>query len=458
MRAGVVSSIVQARKFALIAAVLTFSLVFSAEALAKRVVVTGFAGPGGGRARSYVLRVLRRYHTIVSVRKFARTARRLHVRLSGRRNVRKICHKANIDAVVYGRVVRRRGRWWLRIWVRDGATGRVVKREVIRLRGPRMNASSRHTTRYFVRKAMGRVEGVSDEEEEASSAGPTIPPVRDEEKVRKKKHKKKREKPAPKWSYLTAVEAGLVLDVVARRFVLYPKDSNPDYKTAGVIPPVGLYFEVFPGAFLTKTVGASDVGIGFWWTRSFGVTSDTDRSDERYETVYQKVDFWLTYRWNILAKPSSPELRLDLGMGNLRFMIDAPPGSGDPIKAVGVRFWYVMPRLRGKFPILTNRLAALAGFAFMHPFQIGPTAQPWAYGGAKAWGMDLTAGLDVRLINFVHLMFEGRFTYFGITYLHDPANWDDAGWNNADRARDMYYGFMVRLAVEYAHFVPKNFL
>ncbi len=322
-----------------------------------------------------------------------------------------------------------------------------------------MNGSSRYTTRYFLRKAMRRVEGVSHEEESSSDlveTRPTIPPVQRVGHDRKKKHKAT--KPEPKWSYLTAVEGGLVLDVVGRHFVLKPSDTNPDYKTAGVIPPVGLYFEVFPGAFVTRSMGLTDIGLGFWWTRSFGVTSDTDRSDERYDTVYQKTEFWLTYRRNIFRKSSSPELRLDLGIGNLRFMIDAPPGPGDPIKAVGVNLWYVTPRLRGKFPILSNRLAALGGFGFMHPFQIGPTAQPWAYGGAKAWGIDLTGGLDVRLVNFVHLMFEGRFTYFGITYLHDPADWDEAGWNNADSAQDMYYGFMVRLAVEYSHFVPRDFL
>ena len=131
----------------------------SAQARKKTVTVTGFRGPGGAKARYYVLRKLRERYDVVPIRKYVRTAKRLGVRITGRRNIRRICRKAGIDAVVFGRILRSRGRWWLRLYIKDGRTGRRVKRSIIRLRGPRLNSSSRYSIRASLRKGMRRVRG-----------------------------------------------------------------------------------------------------------------------------------------------------------------------------------------------------------------------------------------------------------------------------------------------------------
>ncbi|MCD6499828.1 MAG: hypothetical protein J7M25_16160 [Deltaproteobacteria bacterium] len=423
-------------------------------------MVTGFGGPGGGRARSYVIRVVRDQFHLISIKRLTRAAHRMHRRLSGRRNVRRICKAAGVDAVVYGRVLRRRGRWWLRLMIRDGASGRRVKRTVIRLRGPRMNASSRHDVRRFLKRYIPRVEGVEGGDEgtsgeETSSGGsqgieetPTIPPV-------KPIHKKKKKGPSKsllvdRAPYVTAVEGGLLLDAVARRFTMKPQDGNPDYKTKGIIAPIGFQFVVYPGAFVTKNLAGANFGIGFWWTRAFGIKSHRDGSGDGYKTVYQKIDFYLTYRWNILQKISSPELRLDLGLGNFRFMVDADMSAAgsDQIKAVGVKYWYVMPRLHLLYPVLPKRLSVLFSFGYMHPFQIGPTTEWWAFGDAKAWGIETMLGLDVRITWKFHMSFEGRYSYFGIKYTQAG----QAGYDYtfvANSAADQYFGFVVGASIKY---------
>ncbi len=428
------------------------------SARAKRVVVTGFAGPGGARARSYVLRVVRRNHDLVPVRRFSRTARRLRVRLNRKRGVRRICERLGVDAVVYGRVVRRRGRWWLRLYVREGRTGRIVKREVIRLRGPRLDGSSRYDVRHFLRKALARARGpVTEEVEEAPQPRPVETEVHKEAPAKKPK-KERGIVRSRRYSHLTAVEGGIVLEAVGRKFTIAPEDANPDYKTQGVIrPPFGFWVEVFPMAFLTTKMGLADFGFGIWWTRSFGQVSDAGPAGSGFPTTYQKTEIYATYRFNFLRKPSSVELRLDLGLAEQQFSISAPEGSGDQVMSVGVDYWCFMPRLRLRVPVVAERLTLLARFAYMHPFQFGDTAEPWAYGRAKGWGLELQAGLDVRLINFVYFRLMARYSYFGLTYLRSGEQGVDYAFEG-DSASDHYYGAMFSLMVQYSHFVPPRFL
>jgi hypothetical protein len=411
----------------------------------KRVTVTGFPGAGGGKARYYVIKRLRKRHDVVPVKKYVRAAKRLGVRISGRRNIRRICRKAGIDAVIFGRVLRSRGRWWLRLYVKDGRTGRTAKRSIIRLRGPRLNSSSRYSIRAALRKGMSRVKGVPREEPDPE---PRVVEERvaPEIEIEKKEEKTAEDEPmGPRPGYMSVVEGGVVLDVVGRRFVVSPTDQNPDYRTEGVIPPMGLWLEIYPGALMTKHLAGANLGLGFWWTRSFGVTSHTEGGSEDYTSVYQKLDFFLTYRWNILQSPKSPEVKLDLGIGNLQFKLDAP---SDEIKALGVSYWYFKPRIRFRVPIALPRISVLASFGYLHPFQTGPTSEWWAYGHADAWGVEAMGGVDVRVYWKLHARLVGHYTHFGLSYPQDGTlNYDYS--LTANKGTDRYYGVTLGVSVKY---------
>lgn len=410
------------------------------EARRKTVTVTGFRGPGAARIRSYVLRKLRRDHEVIPIRKYVRTAKRLGVRITGRRNIRRICREAGIDAVIFGRVLRSRGRWWLRLYVKGGRTGRTAKRSVIRLRGPRLNSSSRYDIRATLKKGMRRVRPVSKPEPEPETT-PDEPLVQPEDKKDKPKPKPEPDKPlGARPGYMSAVEGGVILDVVGRKFVVGPTSTNPDYHTDGLIPPLGVWFEAYPGAFVTRNKFGANIGLGFYWARSFGVSSHTEGGDESYTSVYQKTDIYLTFRWNVLEKPKSPEIKLDLAIGNLRFMFDAPD---DQIKALGVNYWYFKPRLRVRVPIALPRLSFLASLGYVHPFQLGPTSEWWAYGTGKAWGIEIMGGVDVRVYWKLHAQLQGQYTHLGLKYDRTDQTFPGS------KATDRYYGLLIGIAVKY---------
>lgn len=168
------ATLARAATATLIATLVFFAAHFAA-AKKKTVTVTGFRGPGSGRIRAYVMRTLRRTHRLAPIKKYVRTARRLGVKISGSRNIRRVCKKASIDAVIFGRILRSRGRWWLRLYIKGGRTGRTAKRAVIRLYGPCLNASSRRDIRKALQTGMSKVRFVTPPKSSTSPRRPSRP-------------------------------------------------------------------------------------------------------------------------------------------------------------------------------------------------------------------------------------------------------------------------------------------
>ena len=437
--------------------ILVTLLVFSsATALGRKktVTVTGFRGPGAGSVRYYVTKYLRREYEVVPIAKYVRTAKRLRVKVTGRRNIRRICQEAEIDAVVFGRILRSRGRWWLRLSINDGATGKRIKRSVIRLRGPRLNSSSRYSVRGTLKKAMEQATGVTKREPEPEpEPEPKIDymPTVDTETEGEEKEKKKKKKPmGPRPSWTSVVEGGVMLDVVGRKFVVNPTSSNPDYRTTGLIPSPGFWFEIYPGAFITNHRILANFGLGFSWSRSFGVTSSTDdgENSEDIKTTYQKTDMYLTFRYNILQSDKSPELKLSFGLGNQRFMFNIAGDEYDPIKALGVNYWYAKPKISARVPLALARLSFVFGFAALFPFQKGPVEEWWGYGDTSAWGIDIQGGLDIRVYWRVHALLLGQYTHYSLSFSQQG----ELGWDysiEGSGAVDRYYGVILGVGVKY---------
>ncbi len=423
----------------------------SAHAGRKRVTITGFQGPGAGPIRSYVIRTLKRDHDLVPIATYVKTAKKLRVKVTGPANVRRICEEAEIDAVVFGRILRSRGRWWLRLSVNDGATGEQIERSVIRLVGPRLDSSSRYSVRMTLKKAMNKVEGVSarapepEPEPEVYHEPEVVEETEPEVKVRRKRRPAG---PRPPW--VTVFEGGLMLDVVGRKFVVNPTADNPDYRTRGIVPTPGFWFEMYPGAFVTNQRFLSAIGLGFNYSRSFGVTSSSEdiEEDVNITTTYQKTDFYFVFRFNILQTEKSPELRLALGLGNLRFMFSGVGREFDSVKALGVNYWYFKPRLAVRVPLALERLSFVFNFAALLPFQKGPVEDWWAYGETKAWGLEIQGGLDIRIHWRVHALLLGQYSHFGLTFLQDGIEGHDYVFTGST-AVDRYYGLIFGVGVKY---------
>jgi hypothetical protein len=127
----------------------------------ERVAILDFDGRGSERFERHVRKIVKREATVISDRRYQRTARKLGARSMHAGDVAEVAAKMELDAVVNGRMVKRKGKRYLKVWVRDGANGKVVDRFMVSARKRSLGSKARRALKKRLRRAIGEASDVT---------------------------------------------------------------------------------------------------------------------------------------------------------------------------------------------------------------------------------------------------------------------------------------------------------
>src|SRR6185503_4605922 len=142
-----------------------------AHAERKRVVVLDFEGPKGERFHDDVVRLLKKTHTVVSTHQWNGAAEQLDAASMLDKDVRRVAKKLKVDAVVEGKIEKRRDAFLIHLKLREGKTGEVVRAGIsTRADGPRIEGRAQRDIKDELVGAIDEVEpnhpGDDDDDEE----------------------------------------------------------------------------------------------------------------------------------------------------------------------------------------------------------------------------------------------------------------------------------------------------
>lgn len=147
-----------------------------AEAGRKRVVVLDFDGPKGDKFHDDLVKLIKKTHTVVPTEKWNGAAEQLDAGAVSDKNVKKVARKLKIDAIVEGKVEKRRDEFILRIKLRAGRSGGQVGDAIdTKAEGPRIDGRAQRDLKDELVGAIDNVEsnhagGGGDDDEPAAVA------------------------------------------------------------------------------------------------------------------------------------------------------------------------------------------------------------------------------------------------------------------------------------------------
>ena len=146
-----------------------------ARAERKRVVVLDFEGPKGERFHDDLVKLIKKTHTVVPTDKWNGTAEELGAGGASDRNIKKVAKKLKVDAVVEGKIEKRRDEFIIRLRLHAGKTGELIGNPIdTKAEGPRLDGRAQRDLKDELFAAIDNVEsnrlGGSDDDGDARSA------------------------------------------------------------------------------------------------------------------------------------------------------------------------------------------------------------------------------------------------------------------------------------------------
>lgn len=412
----------------------------AAWAAERYVGVLNIRGPGAKRVRRFLEEQIDRRWNLVSRRELLDAAEDLEIskrRMTRRRNLRRIARKAKVDAVVTGYVYRARRRWWLAFQVRDGGTGRIIKRTVVRYAFFRLNKWSKRALVKALKLGVRRCEGVEHPRRRVAPPPRRVTPVKPPVETFRGKR-------AP---WVTGVEVGVGIEIWARRLSFTYLDEEPGrqllYETNSPVVPLSFNVEIYPGAFITTHKILANVGLGAYYRRAVGVVSQREGETAKIVTTIQRVGGRLLYRWNIKGNAESVVLKTHFGVDALEYSFGEDLG-----RVAGVTYITFRLGMIAQFPLFTERVKLGLLFAGMAAVQLGQLADAYHYGTAKAGAVEAGVEIDVRLFWKIHLVAGAFTTWFFVSFSQVGEQHVDYEFI-ADSARDGYFGGYLLAAFHY---------
>ena len=147
-----------------------------AEAGRKRVVVFELEGPKAEKFHSDLVKLIKKTHTVVPLDKWNSTAEDLDATGTSEKDIKKVAKKLKIDAIVFGKIDKRRDEYLIKLQVRVGATGKLLRNRFdTKSEGPRIDGEASSDLKDELVAAIATMEkakrGGDDEEEEEDSGG-----------------------------------------------------------------------------------------------------------------------------------------------------------------------------------------------------------------------------------------------------------------------------------------------
>ncbi|MDX2087460.1 MAG: hypothetical protein SFX73_06410 [Kofleriaceae bacterium] len=147
-----------------------------AEAGRKRVVILELEGPKAEKFHDDVVKLVKKTHTVVPVDKWNSIAEDLGATRLNDKDVKKVAKKLKIDAVVFGKVDKRRDEYIISLQIRSGRSGQVVGNKIgTKAEGPRLDASASGDLKDELVDAISEMKasgGGDDEEEDEEEEKP----------------------------------------------------------------------------------------------------------------------------------------------------------------------------------------------------------------------------------------------------------------------------------------------
>jgi len=147
-----------------------------AEAGRKRVVVLDFEGPKGGAFHDELVKLIKKTHTVVPTDKWNGAAEELDASAVSEKNIKKVAKKLKIDAVVEGKIEKRRDEFIIRLKLHEGRSGELVGNAIdTKAEGPRIEGRAQRDLKDELVGAIDNVEsnhlGGGDDADDAKPSG-----------------------------------------------------------------------------------------------------------------------------------------------------------------------------------------------------------------------------------------------------------------------------------------------
>jgi hypothetical protein len=139
----------------------------------KRVVVLEFEGPKGEKFHDDLVRLIKKTHTVVPIEKWNGAAEQLAAGTLSDRDIKKVAHKLKVDAVVEGKIEKRRDEFIIRLKLHEGKTGATIGDTIdTKAEGPRIDGRAQKDLKDELVGAIDNVEsnhagGGGDDEDDA---------------------------------------------------------------------------------------------------------------------------------------------------------------------------------------------------------------------------------------------------------------------------------------------------
>lgn len=197
----------------------------------KRVVVLDFEGPKSEQFHEDLVKLIKKNHTVVSTEKWNGAAEELGAGTLSEKNIKKIAKKLKVDAVVEGKIDKRRDAFIIKLKLHQGKTGEMVGSPIgTKADGPRIDGKAQRDLKDELLGAIDSVEsnhtGTIAEDEDEKPAKKVAKHEDEEEKPAKKKADDEEDKPRKFSKRSVEDEDSLPPKKVARR-----DDDEPVKKT-----------------------------------------------------------------------------------------------------------------------------------------------------------------------------------------------------------------------------------
>jgi hypothetical protein len=421
----------------------------------KRVVVLDIEGARTAKLQRSLSQLIGGEHRIIPATKYRRTAKRLRARKVNPRNVAKVSARLQADGVVQGMIVASRGRYTLSLRVREGSTGRTVKKIKVRLRRPRLstrmkraladklldaiedisfNETVEEDVRPAVRKKVAKSFGtrMDDDGADEGDDGESVEDdnSKDEEETSASSSSKSSgsvskgvERKAKKNIGAMKLAAGLA--VSSRKLTFTTREGLDDLSPQGYKSGMsgGAYVsgEFFPLAMDDKNEGKKirKLGFGFFYQQAMGLkTNVTDDMMQVTELTTKNVHYGVSVLWKhkFGKAASSPSIQASVGYNKLTFDIDRAAAPMNVIVDVpNVAYTYIDPGLALRYP-LSPQMAVTAYGKAMLMTDAGEIQSQDQYGTAKVTGVDAGVRVDYKLAPRFVLQLEGRYMAVGFQF------------------------------------------
>lgn len=184
-------------RFAVVLCVVVGS-VTSAYADRKRVVVLDLDGPSGAKFHAELVKLIKKTHTVVPIGKWNGVAEELSAADSSEKSLRKVARKLKVDAIVEGKIEKRRDEYIIRLKLREGKSGEVIGDSIdTKAEGTRIEGRAQKDLRSELVDAIDNVKsnrsggGSTMEDEEPRLANAEADEAEDDKPAKKGKKGKK---------------------------------------------------------------------------------------------------------------------------------------------------------------------------------------------------------------------------------------------------------------------------